>query len=103
MPSGTPGSSPLRSANTRLVCLARVPFRPPDEALALLAHRTRPVARRLAVVFQSVRPEAGRAALGAFLARYLPRDSVSDDDLWDLYRKYDPIRDRGHLAGYHPL
>src|SRR5437870_1085400 len=23
-------------------------------------------------------------------ARYLPRDSVSDDDLWDLYRKYDP-------------
>ncbi len=81
--------------------------RPPDEALALLAHRTRPVARRLAVVFQSVRPEAGRAALGAFLARYLPRDSVSDDDLWDLYRKYDPsqfsLQDRGYLAGIHPL
>jgi hypothetical protein len=27
-------------------------------------------------------------SLGAFLARHLPRDSVSDDDLWDLYRKY---------------
>ena len=78
-----------------------------DEALAILAHRSRPIARRLAVVFQSVRPHAGRAALGAFLARYLPRDSVSDDDLWDLYRKYDPsqfsLQDRGYLAGIHPL
>ena len=78
-----------------------------DEALAILAHRSRPIARRLAVVFQSVRPDAGRAALGAFLARYLPRDSVSDDDLWDLYRKYDPsqfsLQDRGYLAGIHPL
>jgi hypothetical protein len=53
--------------------------------LAILAHRSRPIARHLAVVFQSVRPHAGRAALGAFLGRYLPRDSVSDDDLWDLY------------------
>ena len=32
----------------------------PDEALAILAHRTRPIARCLAVVFQSVRPDAGR-------------------------------------------
>src|SRR5205807_8289185 len=81
--------------------------RAPDEALALLAQRTRPIARRLAVVFQSVRPDAGRAVLGAFLARYLPRDSVSDDDLWDLYRKYDPsqfsLQDRGYIAGIHPL
>jgi len=51
--------------------------------------------------------EAGRAALGAFLARHLPRDSISDDDLWDLYRKYNPsqfsLQDRGYLAGIHPL
>jgi membrane peptidoglycan carboxypeptidase len=79
----------------------------PDQALAQLAHRTRPIARRLAVVFRSVRPDADRTALGAFLARYLPRDSVSDDDLWDLYREYDierfSLEDRGYLAGIHPL
>jgi membrane peptidoglycan carboxypeptidase len=79
----------------------------PDQALAKLAHRTRPIARRLAVVFRSVRPEAERASLGEFLARYLPRDSVSDDDLWDLYRGYDverfSLEDRGYIAGIHPL
>jgi membrane peptidoglycan carboxypeptidase len=79
----------------------------PDQALELLAHRTRPIARRLAVVFRSLRPEADRAALGAFLARYLPRDSVSDDDLWDPYRECDverfSLEDRGYLAGTHPL
>src|SRR5260370_8048328 len=73
----------------------------------MLANRTRPIARRLAVVLRSVLPEADRAALGAFLARYLPRDSVNDDDLWDLYREYDTERfsleDRGYLAGIHPL
>ena len=79
----------------------------PDQALALLAHRTRPIARRLAVAFRSVRPQADRASLGAFLGHYLPRDSVSDDDLWDLYRGYDierfSLEDRGYLAGIHPL
>jgi membrane peptidoglycan carboxypeptidase len=79
----------------------------PDQALDLLAHRTRPIARRLAVVFRSVQPEADRASLGAFLAHYLPRGSVSDDDLWDLYREYDverfSLEDRGYLAGIHPL
>jgi len=79
----------------------------PDQALAQLARRTRPIARRLAVIFRSVRPKADRAALGAFLAHYLPRGSVGDDDLWDLYREYDDERflleDRGYLAGIHPL
>ena len=41
--------------------------RTPQEALGLLASRTRPDPRRLAVVFRSVRPDASRAALGAFL------------------------------------
>ena len=79
----------------------------PDQTLAQLAHRTRPIARRLAVIYRSIRPDADRAALGAFLARYLPRDSVNDDDLWDLYQKYDverfSLEDRGYLAGIHPL
>jgi membrane peptidoglycan carboxypeptidase len=79
----------------------------PDEALTTLAHRTRPFAKRLAVVFLSVRPDASRQELGAFLHRYLPHESISDDDLWDFNQKYDPQRfsleDRGYLAGIHPL
>ena len=79
----------------------------PDEALATVAHRTRPFAKRLAVVFMSVRPEASRQDLGAFLHRYLSHESISDDELWDLYQKYDSKRfsleDRGYLAGMHPL
>jgi membrane peptidoglycan carboxypeptidase len=79
----------------------------PDEALAVLAHRTRPFAKRLAVVFLSVRPDATRQELGVFLHRYLPHEAISDDDLWDLYQKYDvkrfSLEDRGYLAGIHPL
>jgi membrane peptidoglycan carboxypeptidase len=79
----------------------------PDEALATLAHHTRPFAKRLAVVLLSVRPDASRQELGAFLRRYLPHEGISDDDLWDLYQKYDAKRfsleDRGYLAGIHPL
>jgi membrane peptidoglycan carboxypeptidase len=79
----------------------------PDEALGTLAHRARPFAKRLAVVYLSVQPGATRQELGAFLHRYLPHESISDDDLWDLYDKYDPekfsLEDRGYLAGIHPL
>jgi membrane peptidoglycan carboxypeptidase len=79
----------------------------PDEALAILAHHTRPFAKRLAVVFLSVNPEASRQELGAFLHRYLPHEEISDDELWDLYQKYDvkrfSLEDRGYLAGIHPL
>jgi membrane peptidoglycan carboxypeptidase len=81
--------------------------RTPDEALDLLASRTRPDPHRLAVVFLSIHPNARRAALGAFLAQHLPQAEISDDELWDLYRKSGPsqfsLRDRGYLAGIHPL
>jgi membrane peptidoglycan carboxypeptidase len=81
--------------------------RTPQEALALLASRTRPDPRRLAVVFRSVHPDASRAALGAFLAQHLPQSALGDDALWDLYRDSSPsrvsLRDRGYIAGVHPL
>ena len=41
--------------------------RDPDEALALLASRTRPVPHRLATVFRSVRPDADYAEFRAFM------------------------------------
>jgi membrane peptidoglycan carboxypeptidase len=79
----------------------------PDEALAILAHHTRPFPKRLAVVYLSVKPDASREELGAFLHRYLPHEEISDDDLWDLWRDYDverfSLEDRGYLAGVHPL
>jgi membrane peptidoglycan carboxypeptidase len=81
--------------------------RTPQEALELLASRTRPDPRRLAVVFLSVHPNASRAALGAFLAQHLPQAAISDDELWDFYRDSGPnkfsLRDRGYIAGIHPL
>ena len=79
----------------------------PQEALDQLAHRTRPVARRLAVIYLTARPEASRTDLGAFLARHLSPTSVDDNQLWDLWREYGPgrfsLQDRGYIAGVHPL
>ena len=81
--------------------------RTPQQALDLLASRTRPDPKRLAVVFRSVDPSASKDALAAFLARQLPRATISDDRLWDLYREASPrtvsLRDRGYIAGVHPL
>ena len=78
-----------------------------DEALAFLASRTRPVPRRLAVVFRSVRPKAGAEELREFIHRRLPGVSLTAPALDQLYRSYDPARfglnDRGYLAGIHPL
>ncbi len=78
-----------------------------QEALDLLASRTRPNPRRLAAVFRSVRPEASRTALGAFLTRHLPKAAPDDDELWDIYRGSSPrtvsLRDRAYIAGVHPL
>ena len=78
-----------------------------QEALDLLASRTRPNPRRLAAVFRSVRPEASRTALGAFLTRHLPKAALDDDELWDIYRGSSPrtvsLRDRAYIAGVHPL
>ncbi|MGH7046759.1 MAG: transglycosylase domain-containing protein [Stellaceae bacterium] len=81
--------------------------RTPQQALDLLASRTRPVPRRLAVVFRTVRPDASKDALAAFLARRLPHAGLDDTELWDLYRQSSPrevsLRDRGAISGVHPL
>lgn len=79
----------------------------PDESLALLASRTRPVPHRLAVVFRSVRPSADVDAFRAFLRRSLPNMHLDDATVARLYRKYGPsefpLSDRGYLARIHPL
>jgi membrane peptidoglycan carboxypeptidase len=79
----------------------------PDDALALLARRTRPVPRKLAAVFLSVEPQARLAHLQAFLMAHLPRWEVTQNELWELYLGLAPERlslaDRGYVAGIHPL
>lgn len=81
--------------------------RTPEEALALLASRTRPVPRRLATVFRTVRPDASPEALRDFIRRRLPGVELEPRTLDSLYRTYDPARfslnDLGFLAGVHPL
>jgi membrane peptidoglycan carboxypeptidase len=79
----------------------------PQQALDLLASRTLPGRQRLAAVFRTVRPEASKNALAAFLIRHSPDVALSDDVIWDLYRETSPrlvsLRDRGTIAGVHPL
>ena len=81
--------------------------RNPDEALTLLASRTRPAPHRLAVVFRYVRPEAGVDAFGRFMRARLPDAKLDDDDIAKLYSKYGPdkfpLNDLAYLARVHPL
>jgi membrane peptidoglycan carboxypeptidase len=81
--------------------------RTPQQALDLLASRTIPAPRRLAAVFRTVRPNATKDELAAFLAQNLPHAPLDDDQVWDLYRESSPrtvsLRDRGFIAGVHPL
>jgi membrane peptidoglycan carboxypeptidase len=79
----------------------------PDEALALLASRSRPAPHRLAIVFRSVRPDADIDAFSAFLRRSLPNLTLDGAGVAKLFRKYGPdhytLNDRGYLARVHPL
>jgi membrane peptidoglycan carboxypeptidase len=80
----------------------------PDEALARLSTHVHPLARRLAVVFRSVRPEASPADMHAFLNARMPAGTEFDDeDISELYDKYAPkqfgLNDRAYLAGVNPL
>jgi membrane peptidoglycan carboxypeptidase len=81
--------------------------RSPDEALTLLASRSRPVAHRMAVIFRTVRPKAGVAEFTKFMRARLPDSRLTDGDMAALYAKYGPDRfplnDLGYLARVHPL
>ena len=79
-----------------------------EEIDALLVARARQSPKKLAVIFRSIRPEAGLDAFTAFLARYL--DVRQQPDAKTLARLYDELgpqrfnlNDRGYLAGVHPL
>ncbi|MCG5239071.1 transglycosylase domain-containing protein [Azospirillum doebereinerae] len=81
--------------------------RTPDEALARLASRSRPVPHRLAVIFRNTRPTAGLAEFAAFLRAQPAGAKLDDREIGILYSKYGPdkfpLNDLGYLARVHPL
>jgi membrane peptidoglycan carboxypeptidase len=79
----------------------------PDESLTRLAGRAHGLPRRVAVIYRTVRPDASQAEFQAFLEAELPNVEFDDDDVAELYAKYDPklfpLNDRGFLARVNPL
>ncbi len=64
-------------------------------------------AKRLAVIFRSVRPQASLDQFAAFLVSYAAGAALTREDIRGLYEKYGPdkfsLEDRGYIAGVHPL
>jgi membrane peptidoglycan carboxypeptidase len=79
----------------------------PDQALntALKGITVTPV--RAAVIFRSVRPEAGLDEFKAYLKAHLPKGATMKNSPEELYAKYGQDRfdlsDRGYLARVNPL
>ena len=77
------------------------------QALDSLVGGIRLTPLRAAVIFRSVRPEAGLDEFNAFLHAHLPASALAAVDAETLYTKYGPdkfnLNDRGYLARVHPL
>jgi membrane peptidoglycan carboxypeptidase len=77
------------------------------QRLALAADKAGPYAKRLTVVFRSLRPNADVAALRAFLEQQTKGRLILYEPLDKLYAEYGVNRfsliDRGYLSHVHPL
>jgi membrane peptidoglycan carboxypeptidase len=75
--------------------------------LSLVAAKAGPYAKRLTVVFRSLRPHADIAALAAFLRHQMHGHVVLYAPLDKMYAEYGvdkfSLADRGYLAHVHPL
>jgi membrane peptidoglycan carboxypeptidase len=62
---------------------------------------------RMAVIYRSVRADAGLDEFSAFLRSHLPAAALAGRNVEDLYAKLGPdkfdLQDRGYLAHVHPL
>ncbi|MFZ0591726.1 MAG: transglycosylase domain-containing protein [Bryobacteraceae bacterium] len=78
-----------------------------DEALDELAASIHLTPLRAAVIYRSVRPQAGIDEFSGFLHAHPPAQVLTPENIEDLYKKYGPdkfnLRDRGYLAHVHPL
>ena len=77
------------------------------QALQTLVAGTHLTPLRAAVIFRSVRPQAGLDESAAFMRAHLLPSALAASDLAELYSKYGPdkfnLNDRGYLAHVHPL
>jgi membrane peptidoglycan carboxypeptidase len=78
-----------------------------DQSLEILVRGIHPTARRLAVIYRSVRPRAKVDQFSEFLQKHLPATSLPTHNYESLYLEYGPdkfsLTDRGSLARVHPL
>jgi membrane peptidoglycan carboxypeptidase len=78
-----------------------------DQSLDSLVRSVRATPLGVAVIFRSVRPEAGFDAFQAFLKAHVPRAMLQDQEFSRLYEKCGPdkfnLSDRGYLSRVHPL
>ena len=79
----------------------------PDQVLDALLHSIYLTPLRLAVIYRSVRPEAGPEAFSAFMSSHLAPEVLVGQNLKKLYANYGPdkfnLADRGYLSHVHPL
>lgn len=79
----------------------------PDEALSMLLQGISLTPLRLAVIYRSVRPQAGLWEFSAFMSSHLAPEVLRLQDLKKLYENYGPdkfnLADRGYLSHTHPL
>lgn len=78
-----------------------------DETLESLVQSIQPTPKRLAVIFRSVRPEAGPESFAEFVRTVLPEAGLGPAETQQIYLQYDPAKwslsDRGYIAHVHPL
>jgi len=78
-----------------------------EDALGTLLHGIRPTPSRLAVIFRSVKPEAGIEEFIFFMRSRLQNSTLTDNAFRNLYEDYAqgnyPLVDRGYIAHVHPL
>ena len=79
----------------------------PDQSLETLVREINLTPLRAAVIYRSVRPQAGLDEFTKFLKAHLSAAALAKTDPAKLYDKYGPdkfdLADRGYLAHVHPL
>lgn len=82
----------------------------PSQALEKLAGHTAPMASHLADLFLAIHPDAGQAAMTAFLQAHMPKQAFAEltaDRLSQLYGEFAAgklsLNDVGYIAKVHPL
>jgi membrane peptidoglycan carboxypeptidase len=79
----------------------------PEQMLEQMARRARPAVGPLTTIYLSMYPDGRFANFQNFITTHLPREDITQDDLWHAYVTDTPYRlslkDRGYVAGVHPL